>query len=88
MDRNEPSHSASGARRRRCRSDRDDCLHASCLASIRRVAIEHAGYLAVDVMARLFGNDQHEQSRTVELRALDGYVSRIDVARLLHETAN
>ena len=53
----------------------------------RRVAIEYVGYLASDVMARLFGNDWHEQARTVELRALDGYVSRIDVARFLEDTA-
>ena len=52
----------------------------------RRVAVEYAGYLAVDVMARLFGKDWHEQARTVELRALDGYVSRIDVARFLNDT--
>ena len=53
----------------------------------RRVAIEYVGYPAVDVMARLFGKDWREQARTVELRALDGYVSRIDVARFLEETA-
>ena len=38
-------------------------------------------------MARLFGKDWHEQARTVELRALDGYISRIDVARFLEDTA-
>ena len=38
-------------------------------------------------MARLFGKDWQEQARTVELRALDGYVSRIDVARFVEETA-
>ena len=53
----------------------------------RRVAIEYVGYPAVDVLARLFGTDWHEQARTVELRALDGYVSRIDVARFLDDTA-
>ena len=53
----------------------------------RRVAIEYVGYPAADVMARLFGKDWQEQARTVELRALDGYVSRIDVARFLEETA-
>ena len=53
----------------------------------RRVAIEYVGYPAVDVMANVFGEDWHEQARTVELRALDGYVSRIDVARFLDDTA-
>ena len=53
----------------------------------RRVAIEYVGYPAVDVMAAVFGEDWHERARTVELRALDGYVSRIDVARFLNDTA-
>ena len=53
----------------------------------RRVAIEYVGYPAVDVMATVFGEDWHEQARTVELRALDGYVSRIDVARFMNDTA-
>ncbi len=53
----------------------------------RRVAIEYVGYPAVDVMATVFGENWHEQARTVELRALDGYVSRIDAARFLNETA-
>ena len=53
----------------------------------RRVAIEYVGYPAVDVMAEVFGEDWHEQAATIELRALDGYVSRIDVARFLDGTA-
>ena len=53
----------------------------------RRVAIEYVGYPAADVLARLFGKDWHEQAATVELRALDGYVARIDAARFLNETA-
>ena len=53
----------------------------------QRVAIEYVGYPAVDVMATVFGEVWHEQARTVELRALDGYVSRIDVARFLDDTA-
>ena len=53
----------------------------------RRVAIAYVGYPAVDVLARLFGKDWHEQAATVELRALDGYVARIDAARFLNETA-
>ena len=52
----------------------------------RRVAIEYVGYPAADVLARLFGDDWHEQATTVELRALDGYVARIDAARFLTET--
>ena len=53
----------------------------------RRVAIEYVGYPASDVLARLFGRDWHEQARTVELRALDGYVSRIDVGQFLTDAA-
>ena len=53
----------------------------------RHVTIEYVGYPAVDVMATVFGKDWHEQAATVELRALDGYVSRIDVARFLNDTA-
>ena len=53
----------------------------------RRVAIEYVGYPAGDVMAHVFGKNWHEQAATVELRALDGYVARIDVARFLKETA-
>ena len=53
----------------------------------RRVAIEYVGYPAADVLAGLFGEDWHEQARTVELRALDGYVSRIAVARFMEDTA-
>ena len=53
----------------------------------RHVAIEYVGYPAVDVMANVFGENWHEQARTVELRALDGYVSRIDVTRFMNDTA-
>ena len=52
-----------------------------------RVAIEYVGYPAVDVMARIFGEDWPNQAETVELRALDGYVSRIDIGRFLTEAA-
>ena len=52
-----------------------------------RVAIEYVGYPAVDVLARLFGNDWHDQAGAVELRALDGYVARIDAVRFLNEAA-
>ena len=53
----------------------------------RRVAIAYVGYPAAGVMATIFGEDWHKQAQTVELRALDGYVSRIDVARFLDDTA-
>ena len=53
----------------------------------RDVMVEYVGYPAFDVMARLFGRDWHAEAETVELRALDGYVSRIDAARFLKETA-
>ena len=53
----------------------------------RRVTIEYVGYPAADVLARLFGTNWLEQGETVELRALDGYVSRIDAARFVKEIA-
>ena len=53
----------------------------------RRVTIEYVGYPAVDVLARLFDKDWQERAETVELRALDGYVARIDAARFSEETA-
>ena len=53
----------------------------------RLVAIEYVGYPAVDVLARIFGSDWQDQAETVELRALDGYVSHINVGRFLKETA-
>lgn len=53
----------------------------------REVVVAYVGYRANHVMARLFGTDWHAEAATVELRALDGYVSRIDVARFLNETA-
>ena len=51
------------------------------------IMVEYVGYPAADVLARLFGTAWHAQAKTVELRALDGYVSRIDVARFLKDTA-
>ena len=53
----------------------------------RHVAVDYVGYPAVDVMALLFGEDWQSKARTVEFRALDGYVSRIDVGRFLEESA-
>ena len=52
------------------------------------VAVDYVGYPAVDVLAHLFGADWHAQAETVEFRALDGYVSRIDAARFLAEGAS
>ena len=52
------------------------------------VAVDYVGYSAVDVLAHLFGADWHAQAETVEFRALDGYVSRIDAARFLAEGAS
>ena len=52
------------------------------------VAVDYVGYPAVDVLAYLFGADWHAQAETVEFRALDGYVSRIDAARFLAEGAS
>ena len=48
-----------------------------------RVAVDYVGYPAADVLARLFGADWSNQAETVEFRALDGYVSRIPIQRLL-----
>ena len=53
----------------------------------RQVMVEYVGYPAADVMAQLFGTVWNSRAETVELRALDGYVSRVDVARFLKETA-
>ena len=52
------------------------------------VAVDYVGYPAVDVLAHLFGADWSSQAETVEFRALDGYVSRIDAARFLVEGAS
>ena len=51
------------------------------------IMVEYVGYPAADVLAQLFGTAWNSQADTVELRALDGYVARIDVARFLRETA-
>ena len=56
-------------------------------AGDRQVMVEYVGYPAADVMAQLFGAAWHSRAETVELRALDGYVSRIDAARFLKESA-
>lgn len=53
----------------------------------RRVRIGYVGYPAADVLAALFGEDWRGRAETVELRALDGYVARIDAARFEEETA-
>ena len=51
------------------------------------VAVDYVGYTAVDVLAQLFGADWAREAETVEFRALDGYVSRIAIARFLTEGA-
>ena len=51
------------------------------------VAIEYVGYQANDVMAHLFGEDWQGQGGAIEFRALDGYVSFIDVSRFMKESA-
>ena len=47
------------------------------------VTVDYVGYPAVDVLARLFGADWASQAKTVELRALDGYVLRVAADRFL-----
>ena len=49
--------------------------------------VEYVGYPANDVMALLFGNEWHREGDTIELKARDGYVARIEVARFLAESA-
>ena len=51
------------------------------------VAIAYIGYQANDVLTRLFGEDWQGRGRAIEFRALDGYVSRIDVSRFVEESA-
>ena len=51
------------------------------------VATDYVGYRANDVLAGLFGADWAGEAETVEFRALDGYVSRIPVARFLTQGA-
>ena len=49
--------------------------------------VEYVGYPANDVMAHLFGDEWHREGDSIELRALDGYIARIRIARFLRETA-
>ena len=53
----------------------------------RHIVVDYVGCPAVDVIAHLFGDDWQRKARTVEFRALDGYVSRIDVGRFVEESA-
>ena len=53
----------------------------------RQVMVEYVGYRANQVMARMFGRDWQYLGGAVEFRALDGYVSRIPVGRLLQDIA-
>ena len=50
------------------------------------VAIEYVGFQANRVMACLFGEDWQGQGRTIEFRALDGFVSRVEVRRFAEES--
>ena len=53
----------------------------------KHVSVDYVGYRAVDVIAHVFGKDWRSRGETIELRALDGYVARIDAARLLKDRA-
>ena len=53
----------------------------------RHVAVAYVGYRAVDVFAHVFGEDWRDRAETIEFRALDGYVARIDAARFLKDGA-
>ncbi len=53
----------------------------------RHVTIEYVGYRVLDVLERIFGENWRSQVATIEFRALDGYVSRIDVGRFLKDSA-
>lgn len=44
-----------------------------------RVAVDYVGYPAEIVLSEILGADWRSQGDTIEFRALDGYVSRIDV---------
>ena len=51
----------------------------------QRVVVEYVGFPAAAVLAHVFGEGWSDLATTVEFRALDGYVSRIDVGRFLTE---
>ena len=53
----------------------------------KHTAVDYVGYPANDVLAHLFGADWAGAAETVEFRALDGWVSRIDVERFQTEGA-
>lgn len=44
--------------------------------------VEYVGYRAEDVLSVVLGTDWREQGGTIEFRALDGYVSHIEIDRL------
>lgn len=46
-----------------------------------QLAVEYVGYPAEEVLSVVLGQDWREQGGTIEFRALDGYVSRIEEAR-------
>ena len=49
----------------------------------RHVTIRYVGYPAVAVFERILGRNWQKRGEAVELRALDGYVSRLPVSRFL-----
>ena len=53
----------------------------------RHVAVAYVGYRAVDVFAHVLSEDWRDRAETIEFRALDGYVARIDAARFLKDGA-
>ena len=61
--------------------------HETGIPGTDETLVEYLGYPANDVMAFLFGNEWHGEGDTIELKALDGYIARIEVARFLKETA-
>ena len=61
--------------------------HETGIPGTDETLVEYVGYPANDVMALLFGSEWHLEGDTIELRALDGYIARIEAARFLEETA-
>ena len=53
----------------------------------QQIMVEYVGYRAKEVMAKLFGEDWQNQGRTVEFRALDGYIARIAIEDFLQNEA-
>lgn len=51
------------------------------------VEVGYVGYRAIDVIARLLGEDWRSRAATVEFSAIDGYVALVDAARFDGESA-